>query len=101
MSARVFGRTPLGAAFARDQAGLLLAAMLALIAYLAALGGLGLVLLGDDARAWNRALGTSLTLQLPAETSAPRIEMAMAVLRQTTGLAGAHALDAAETARLL
>jgi len=101
MSARAFGRTPLDLAFARDQIGLLLAAMLAPIAYLAALGGLALVLLGDDDRAWNRSLGTSMTLQIPAETSAPRIEMVLALLRQTAGIAGVRALDTAETTRLL
>src|SRR5262249_50553758 len=101
MSARAFGRTPLDLAFARDQIGLLLAAMLAPIAYLAALGGLALVLLGDDERAWNRSLGTSMTLQIPAETSAPRIEMVLALLRQTAGIAGVRALDTAETTRLL
>ena len=101
MSARAFGRTPLDLAFAPDTTGLLLAAILALVCYLAALGGFTLVLLADDARAWNRSLGISLTLQIPAETSAPRIEMAVALLRQTSGIASVRALDAAEIARLL
>jgi cell division transport system permease protein len=101
MSARVFGRTPLDLAFARDQTGVLLAVAFALASYLAAMGGLALVLLADDARAWNRSLGLSLTLQVPVETSAPRLEMALALLRQTAGIAGVRPLESAETARLL
>jgi cell division transport system permease protein len=100
MSARVLGRTR-DLAFPADSTGLLLAAAFALIGYLAALGGLTLVLLGDDLRAWNRSLASSLTLQLPAETSAARLETTLALLRQTPGIAGARLLDPTETARLL
>src|SRR5262249_13728918 len=101
MSARAIGRTPLDLAFARDHTGILLAAILALLCYLAASGGFTLVLLGDHMRAWSRSFGSSMTLQIPAETSAPRIEMALALLRQTSGIAGVRALDPAEPARLL
>jgi cell division transport system permease protein len=100
MSARVSGRTR-DLALPADSTGLLLAAAFALIGYLAALGGLSLVLLGDDLRVWNRSLATSLTLQLPAETSAARLDTTLALLRQTPGVAGARLLDPAETAHLL
>jgi len=101
MSARILVRTPLDIAFARDSTGLLLAAMAALLAYLAAFGGFVLVLLGDDIRDWNVSLSNSLTLQLPAETSSARLEMTLALLHQTPGMAAARILEPAETARLL
>ena len=100
MSAHVLGRTR-DLALPADSTALLLAAAFALIGYLAALGGLTLVLLGDDLRAWNRSLASSLTLQLPAETSAARLETTLALLRQTPGIADARLLDPTETARLL
>ena len=56
MHPRAFIRTPLDLAMPRDATALLLVSMLALIGYLATLGGLALVLLGDDLRAWNRSL---------------------------------------------
>src|SRR5260370_15973743 len=40
-------------------------------------------------------------MQPPAEPSAARTEMALAVLRQTPGIAGARLVDPAETKRLL
>ena len=101
MNPRAFIRTPLDLALPRDATGRLLISTLALIGYLATLGGLMLVLLGDDLRAWNRSLNDSLTLQIPAETSAARIEMSLALLRQTPGIAELRLLDQAETARLL
>ena len=101
MNPRAFIRTPLDLALPRDTTALLLVSTLALIGYLATLGGLMLVLLGDDLRAWNRALSDSLTLQIPAETSAARIETSLALLRQTPGIAELRLLDQAETARLL
>jgi cell division transport system permease protein len=101
MNPRAFIRTPLDLALPRDATALLLVSTLALIGYLATLGGLMLVLLGDDLRAWNRSLDDSLTLQIPAETSAARIETSLALLRQTPGIAELRLLDQAETARLL
>ena len=47
--------------------------LFALSGYLAALCGLVLVLLGGEMREWNRSLGDSLTLQIPADTSAARL----------------------------
>jgi cell division transport system permease protein len=78
-----------------------LGAIVAVMAWLAALGGIGLIALADARRDWDRALGDVLTLQLPADTSAARLEVVLALVRQTTGVAGAQALDPAETARLL
>jgi cell division transport system permease protein len=101
MHPRAFIRTPLDLAVPRDATALLLVSTLALMGYLATLGGLAFVLLGDDLRAWNRSLDDSLTLQIPAETSAARIEMSLALLRQTRGIAELRLLDQAETARLL
>jgi cell division transport system permease protein len=101
MNRRAFIRTPLDLALPREATALLLVSTLALIAYLGTLGGLMLVLLGDDLRAWNRSLNDSLTLQIPAETSAARIETSLALLRQTPGIAELRLLDQAETARLL
>jgi cell division transport system permease protein len=101
MIAQMFGRGPLDGAVPGDPAGLFLGSMIALIGYLAAIGGFGLVLLGDDLREWNRSLGNAMTLQLPPETSAPRIEMSLALLRQTPGITGVRLLEPAETARLL
>jgi cell division transport system permease protein len=69
--------------------------------YLAAIGGLALVLLSDDLQVWNRSLGNSLTVQIPAEASAPRIETILALLRQTAGIRGVRLLEPAETAKLL
>jgi len=69
--------------------------------YLAAIGGLALVLLSDDLQVWNRSLGNSLTVQIPVEASAPRIETILALLRQTAGIRGVRLLEPAETAKLL
>lgn len=78
-----------------------LAAVVAAMAFLAVLAGIGLIAVGDARGDWNVALGTTLTLELPSDTSPPRLEVVLAMLRQTQGVTGAEALDAAETARLL
>ena len=88
---------PLG----RDPSGRFLPWIVGLMVYLAALGGTGMILLGDALRDWNRSLTGTLTLQLPAETSAARLDMTLAVLRQTGGVVSTQLLDQAETARLL
>jgi hypothetical protein len=80
---------------------LLLCAIAALIAYVAAMMGIGLLGLSDMLGEANRLQAGSLTLQLPADTSAARTEMALAVLRQTPGVAGARLVDPTETKRLL
>ncbi len=88
---------PLG----RDASGRFLPWIVALMVYLAALGGAGLVLLGDALHDWDRALATTLTLQVPADATAARVETVLALLRQTPGVAAVHLLEPAETARLL
>jgi cell division transport system permease protein len=101
MSRQFFGAMRLKLPFGGDPTRPLLFWLFALIGYLAAIGGLALVLISDDLREWNRSLGNSLTLQLPAETSAARLETVLALLRQTAGIGGVRLLEPAETARLL
>src|SRR5207253_7412265 len=48
-----------------------------------------------------QAVATTLTLQVPAETSKARLETVLALLRQTPGITDMHLLEPAETARLL
>ncbi|HEX3883674.1 MAG TPA: hypothetical protein VHW66_13520 [Stellaceae bacterium] len=87
--------------FGRDATGRFLPWIIALMVYLAVLGGVGLMLLGDTLRDWNRSLSTTLTVQLPADASAGRIETAVAALKQTSGVASVHLLSPDETARLI
>ena len=95
------GRVRLDPPLAGDSTGPLLVWIVGLTGYLAAIGGLVLVLLSDDLRVWNRSLGNSLTVQIPAETSTPRIETILALLRQTAGIRGVRLLEPSETAKLL
>jgi cell division transport system permease protein len=95
------GRVRLDPLLAGDSTGPLLVWIVALTGYLVAIGGLALVLLSDDLRVWNRSVGNRLTVQIPAEASAPRIETILAMLRQTAGIRGVHLLEPAETAKLL
>lgn len=74
---------------------------LALMVYVAALSGVGFIVLDATLRAAERSLGTALTLQVPADTSASRLATIMALLRRTKGIESAHLFDAAETQRLL
>jgi cell division transport system permease protein len=69
--------------------------------YLAAMGGTALIWLGDTLSQWDATLASALTLQIPADTSQPRIEMALGALRQTKGIVSAHLLQPEETAKLL
>lgn len=73
----------------------------ALSVYLAALGGIGLLALGDSMRGWDASLAHKATLQVPADASAARLNTALALLRQTRGIIEARLLDPAETARLV
>jgi cell division transport system permease protein len=75
--------------------------VVALMIYLAALGGVGLIALDDTLRASEQVLATTLTLQVPADTSDARLETVLALLRQTAGIASVHLLEPSETARLL
>ncbi len=101
MTIRWLHRPRLDISSGRDTKILLLCGVPALIAYVAAMMGIGLLGLSDMLGEWNRLHAGTLTLQLPADTSAARTEMALAVLRQTPGIAGARLLEPAETKRLL
>lgn len=88
---------PLG----RNATARLLPWIIGAMAYLFATGGIALVFIGDAIGNWDRALGGTLTLQLPAETSGARLQSALAALRQTRGVLSAEPLDQAATASLL
>lgn len=95
------GRAPHLLPPVRDQALGFLPWVLALMVYVAALAGVGLIVLHGTLRAAERSLGTALTLQVPADASGSRLATIMAVLRRTRGIESAHLFEAAETARLL
>ncbi len=88
---------PLG----RDASGRFLPWLIALMVYLSGLGGIGLMLLGDTLAEWNRSLTATLTVQVPADASAARLDTAMALLRQSPGIVSARLLPPEETARLV
>ena len=85
----------------RDASGRFLPWIIALMVYLAAMGGIGLIWLGEALSQWDEALAGTLTLQIPADTSQPRIEMALGALRQTKGVTSTRLLPPEETAKLL
>lgn len=85
----------------QDPSGRFLPWIIALMVYLAALGGIGLIWLGDTLGQWDESLASTLTLQVPADTSQPRIEMALGALKQTKGIIAARLLQPDETAKLL
>ena len=85
----------------RDASGRFLPWIIALMVYLAAMGGVGLIWLGDTLSNWDAALSSTLTLQIPSDASPARIEMALGALRQTKGVVSARLLEPAETAHLL
>lgn len=80
---------------------LLLPCIIALTVYLGALGGAAMIAVGDGASGWDAALARSMTLQVPADTSAARLKTVVALLRQTRGLSGVRLLEPEETARLV
>ena len=85
----------------QDASGRFLPWIIALMVYLAAMGGVGLIWLGDTLSQWDASLASALTLQLPADTSQPRIDMALGAVRQTAGVVSAQALSPEDTAKLL
>jgi len=101
MTIRWLRRPRLDISSGREPQILLLCGIPALMAYVATMMGIGLLGLSDMLGEWNRLQAGTLTLQLPADTSAARTEMALAVLRQTSGIAGARLVEPAETKRLL
>jgi cell division transport system permease protein len=84
-----------------NPSGRLLPLVVALLVYIAGLGGVGLIALDETLRTSEQTLAATLTLQIPAEASSARLETVLAVLRQTPGIVSVHLLDPAETARLL
>jgi cell division transport system permease protein len=101
MIGRRGGRVRPGLPLGPDESARFLPWVLALMVYVAALGGVGLAALDDTLRAAERTLGATLTLQVPAEASPARVETALAALRQTPGVVAVHLLEPAEIARLL
>ena len=85
----------------RDATGRFLPWIIALMVYLAAMGGTALIWLGDTLSQWDATLASALTLQIPADASPARIDMALGELRQTKGIVSAHLLQPEETAKLL
>jgi len=85
----------------QDASGRFLPWIIALMVYLATTGGIALVWLGDALGNWDMALISTLTLQVPADTSQARLDMTLGALRQTKGIVSARLLDQAETAKLL
>lgn len=102
MSGLAVVRERLALALPGDPARPLLACLIAMVACLGVIGGFSLVLLGDERREQGVSLGNTLTLEIPAAAaSTARIEMSLALLRQTSGIQSVRLLDQAETARLL
>jgi cell division transport system permease protein len=75
--------------------------IIALTVYLATTGGIALIWLGDALRNWDAALTSTVTLQLPADTSDARIDVAIATLKQAKGVVSARLLDQSETTKLM
>ena len=69
--------------------------------YIAGLAGIGLILIDETLRASENLLSGRLTIQVPADASAARIETILAVLRQSSGIRSVHLLTPSETSRLL
>ncbi|HML11024.1 MAG TPA: hypothetical protein VK432_09195 [Stellaceae bacterium] len=85
----------------RDSSSRFLPWIIAPMVYLAAVGGIGLIWLRDALNQWNVSLESALTLQIPADTTQPRIDMALGALRQTKGVTSAQLLQQEQTAKLL
>ena len=85
----------------RDASGRFLPWIIALMVYLAAMGGVTMIWLGDTLRQWDATLSSSLTLQIPADASQARIDTAVAAVKQTKGVISARLLQPEETAKLL
>jgi cell division transport system permease protein len=96
-----FANAPRELPLGPDESAWFLPAVVALMVYVAALGGVGVILVADALRASEQALAASLTLEVPAEASDARLETVLALLRQTPGIGSVHLLGPAETAQLL
>src|SRR5215211_6935854 len=87
--------------FASDAASWIAPWLVTLMVYIAGLAGIGLILIDETLRASENLLSGRLTIQVPAETSAARIETILAVLRQNSSIRSVHLLTPSETSRLL
>jgi cell division transport system permease protein len=87
--------------FAGDAASWTAPWLVALMVYIAGLAGIGLILIDETLRASENPLAGRLTIQVPADASAARIETILAVLRQTSGIRSVRLLTPSETGRLL
>ena len=85
----------------RDASARFLPWIIALMVYLTAMGGVALIWLSDTLNKWEASLATAQTLQVPADTSQARLDMALGALKQTKGIISARLLTPDETARLL
>jgi len=85
----------------QDASGRFLPWIIALMVYLAAVGGMALIWLGGALQTWNAELASTWTLEVPADATPARIEMTLAALKQAKGIVSAHLLDQAETSKLL
>ena len=87
--------------FAGNAASWFAPLLVALMVYVASLAGIGLILVDETLRASENLLSGRLTVQIPADASAARVETILAVLRQTPGVGSVHLLTPSETSRLL
>lgn len=101
MTGRRSGRARHPLPLRRSDGGRLLPWLIGLLVYIAGLGAAGLLIVGDTVDAAKASLAGAMTLQVPADTSPPRLETVLATLRQTRGISGARLLTPAETAQLL
>ena len=85
----------------RDDARLVAPCLVALMVCVAGFAGIGLLIIDDTKRAAGVLLSGNLTIQVPVDTSAPRLQTMLAVLRQTSGVRSVNLLTPAETGRLL
>lgn len=92
---------PLDVPLRQDASTRLLPWIIALMVYLVAMDGVGLIWLSDTLGHGRSSIDSALTLQLPADTSTPRIDMALGALRQTKGVISARVLPPDEIAKLL
>jgi cell division transport system permease protein len=101
LRSRSLSRTARLPALAGDPARRIALWLIALPIYVAALAGIGLILVDDALRAAATQLDSRLTVQVPAQASAARLETILAVLRQTPGIRSVHLLGPEEIGRLL
>ena len=98
-----FARTDL--ALARDDTARFLPWLMAFMVFLAALALAGLFVLADAARAIDRGIENTITIQLPAgenvRADEERIDGALALLRRMPGIERAEALERDKVMRLL